>query len=90
MGNFSASFMDSPACYRIRVRGRLSQTLADAMWGEVIVECELIGEEVKTTVVGEVADQSALMGMVNTLFNMGHAVISVERLEFDESSTGKE
>ncbi|MFO7664438.1 MAG: hypothetical protein R6X18_17855 [Chloroflexota bacterium] len=68
----------------------MSQTLADAMWGEVIVECELIGEEVKTTVVGEVADQSVLMGMVNTLFNMGHAVISVERLEFDESSTGKE
>ena len=34
--------------------------------------------------VGEVADQAALVGVINALYNMGYTVVSVERIVADE------
>jgi hypothetical protein len=41
---------------------------------------ELIGEPDQTVLVGEVTDQAALMGVFNALYNLGHTVVSVERI----------
>jgi hypothetical protein len=32
---------------------------------------------------GEVADQAALVGIINALYNFGHAVVKVKRLRSD-------
>ena len=36
--------------------------------------------------VGDVADQAALVGIINALYNMGYAVLSVERMPPDADS----
>ena len=41
---------------------------------------EKIGEPEQTVLVGEVADQAALVGIINALYNSGHTVVSVERV----------
>ena len=41
---------------------------------------EKIGEPEQTALVGEVADQAALVGIINAIYNSGHTVVSVERV----------
>ena len=37
-----------------------------------------------TEMIGEVSDHAALVGLINMLYNLGHAIISVERLSPDQ------
>jgi uncharacterized iron-regulated protein len=41
---------------------------------------EKTAETEQTVLVGEVADQAVLVGIINALYNSGHTVVSVERL----------
>ncbi len=72
--------MDMPATYRICVTGCLESELAERLWGMTSSLVEKIGEPEQTALVGEVADQAALVGIINALYNSGHTVVSVERL----------
>ena len=72
--------MDMPATYRICVTGCLESELVERLWGMISSPVEKIGEPEQTSLVGEVADQAALVGIINALYNSGHTVVSVERL----------
>ena len=72
--------MDMLATYRICVTGRLENDLAERLWGMTASPVERTGEPEQTMLVGEVVDQAALVGIINALYNYGHAVVSVERL----------
>lgn len=51
------------------------------MVGEASVICEQVDERVQTTLVVELFDQALLIGFLNALYNDGHAIISVERVD---------
>ena len=72
--------MDMPATYRICITGVLENGLAERYWGMTSVPVEQIDEPGQTVLIGEVADQAALVGIINALYNFGHTVVSVERL----------
>jgi hypothetical protein len=72
--------MDIPATYRICVTGCLESELAERLWGMVSSPVEKTAETEQTVLVGEVADQAVLVGIINALYNSGHTVVSVERL----------
>jgi hypothetical protein len=75
--------LDLPAQYRIFVTGVLDSGWVDRHWGMTSSPVEPSGELEQTVLVGEVADQAALMGVINALYNKGHTVVSVERLDPD-------
>jgi hypothetical protein len=72
--------LDEPATYRILITGVLESDLAERHWGMTSSPFEKIGEPEQTVLVGEVADQAVLVGIINALYNYGHTVVSVERL----------
>ena len=72
--------IDLSATYRICVTGCLESDLAERLWGMTASPVEKIGEPEQSVLVGEVADQAALVGIINALYNSGHTVVSVERL----------
>jgi hypothetical protein len=76
---------DSPANYQIRVEGRIDPSWSERLEGMTI--CLTPGEKDKavTTMVGVLSDQAALAGVLNTLYELHMAVISVKRLD-DEST----
>ena len=78
--------MDMPATYRICVIGCLEIDLAERLWGMSASPVEKSRGPEQTALVGEVADQAALVGIINALYNSGHTVVSVERLPADAES----
>ena len=72
--------MDMLATYRICVTGSMESDLAERLWGMTANPVEKISEPEQTALVGVVADQAALVGIINALYNAGHTVVSVERL----------
>jgi hypothetical protein len=79
------SFEDIPGIYQIRVVGRLSRNLASDLTGDELIIYNSAGDVTETIFVIKIADQSALLGVIDSLINTGHAVISVERLLSDET-----
>ena len=80
---FSEIPLDLPAHYRVVVTGVLDSSWVERHWGMTSSPVELSGEPDQTVLVGEVVDQAALMGVFNALYNMGHTVVSVERIHPD-------
>lgn len=79
MDNQYSSFMDRPTSYRIQVYGFVSERWISSYW-------EFTGMDVQhgtgitvTDMMGEVSDQAALIDLLNTLYNLGHAIIYVKR-----------
>ena len=68
---------DQPAFYRIQIQGYLGQHWSESMAG---LSISVTGERYQsvTTLSGEVLDQAALMGVLNGLYGMGYALLSVE------------
>ena len=75
-----------PATYRICVLGGVDSAYAERFWGMEPSLVELTGEPEQTALVGVVADQAALVGIINALYNAGHTVVSVERLPDETDS----
>ena len=69
--------MESPAIYRICVRGTLASTWSNRLAGMQISPID--GGE--TILVGRLADQAALSGVLNALYELHLPVSSVECLE---------
>ena len=68
---------DQPAFYRIQIQGYLGQQWSESMAGLTI---SVSGERDQsvTTLSGEVLDQAALMGVLNSLYGLGYTLLSVE------------
>ena len=71
---------DSPATYRIGVQGRVPATWHDRLEGMSITISPPGSEALVTTLLGELSDQAALVGVLNTLYELHLPVLSVERL----------
>ena len=67
-----------PAYYRIRVQGALDESYCDLSGGmKVRVEYELAKHPV-TTLTGQLLDQAALMGLLNSLYDRRLPLLLVE------------
>jgi hypothetical protein len=71
---------DGPGRYRICVRAEISAIYSKRL-NDLTVTVELQeGQQPVTTLTGEVRDQTALMGVLNTLYDMGCPLLEVTRL----------
>ena len=61
--------------YRIYVTGVLDNNWVERHWGLTTSSVELNSEPDQKVLVGEVADQAALMGVFNTRYYMGHVLV---------------
>ena len=75
--------MHEPANYRIRVRGHLDANWSDRLGGMQFTERESPDGEVETILAGRLADQAALSGVLNTLYELHLPVLSAEYLDED-------
>jgi hypothetical protein len=72
---------DSPASYQIVVQGGLDATWSDRLEGMKICRAaETRDLQVTTSLEGELSDQAALAGVLNTLYELHLPVISVKRM----------
>jgi hypothetical protein len=73
--------LTTPARYRMRVQGQLGPQWADWFVGFTL-SWEVPGQ---TVLVGQVVDQAALYGLLNTLRDLGLPLLEVVRLPPEES-----
>lgn len=71
---------DSAAIYRIHVRGRIAPSRSDWFQGMSVHLLAQGDSPESTRLEGELPDQAALVGVLNTLYEMHLPVISVECL----------
>ena len=72
--------LDTPATYRIRVKGHLDSSWSDRLGGLTITATSQENEPRVTTLYGQVVDQAALAGVLSALYNMQLPLLSVEYL----------
>lgn len=72
---------DRPATYQINLRGKIDPTWSDRLEGMTISLTAGERGEMITILVGELRDQAALAGVLNTLYELHLTLLSVERLE---------
>ena len=75
------SSMFEPATYRISVLGTLDKKWSDYCGGMTIEHDIVLDQYPMTTLTGILADQAALIGILNSLYDMGYPIISVECVE---------
>ena len=68
-----------PAIYAIRIGGVLAPSWSDQLGGMRITVVEA-GDEAITELVGRLADQAALHGILAALYELGFPMLSVEYL----------
>ena len=73
--------LETPATYRIRVQGRLDKSWADRLGGMTITTDPAAEKGPVTILVGHLADQAALSGILNTLYELHLPLLSVENLD---------
>lgn len=72
---------DTPATYRIRLKGKLEETWSDYLEGMAITSNQTGDEVPVTTLTGLLVDQAALSGVLDSLYNLGFPLLSVECLD---------
>ena len=72
--------MNCPAVYRVRVQGRVPLDWSTRLMGMNNTSSYDDNED-SSTLVGRLPDQSALSGVLNTLYETQFPVLSVECLE---------
>lgn len=73
--------MQSPAVYRVCVQGRIPIDHSASLRGMNITPLDSGQSEERTTLVGRLPDQTALAGILNTLYEKQYPLLSVECLE---------
>jgi hypothetical protein len=71
---------DQPAMYRICVQGRIQATWTDRFEGMAITSNPPTQYPPRTILEGTLADQAALVGVLNSLYELRLAILSVECL----------
>ena len=77
--------LDARENYRILIRGLVDADWLDRLGSMTISTEHLADGTVMTTLSGELRDQSALVGILNTLHDLGLPLISVERVAAESS-----
>ena len=72
---------DSPATYQIVVQGKIDRSWSDRLDGMLIYLNQVEGRPCETMLEGELSDQAALAGVLNTLYELHLTVLSVKRVE---------
>ena len=70
--------MHGPAIYRICVSGHLDASCADRIGGMQITETRGTNGQTETILVGRLADQAALSGIFNSLYELHLPVLSAD------------
>jgi hypothetical protein len=81
---------DRPANYQIKVHGQLDPTMSDLLGGMTICPVTVEAGPPVTTLYGELSDQAALAGVLNTLYELQMIVLTVKRLDAAMSDLGIE
>jgi hypothetical protein len=81
--------IETPATYRIRVEGHI-----DPEWSELIGDMSIMTESTidrnpVTNLVGYMADQAALSGLLKALYDLRIPLLSVENLDENLKNTDK-
>jgi hypothetical protein len=76
-----APTMHGPASYRICVRGQLDKSLSDRIGGMQVTETQGSDGRPETILVGRLADQAALTGILNTLYELHLPVLSADCID---------
>jgi hypothetical protein len=75
------SSMFEPATYRISILGTLDKKWSDYYGGMTIEHDIVLNKYPMTNLTGQLIDQSALMGVLNSLYDMGCPILFVECVE---------
>jgi hypothetical protein len=75
------SSMFEPATYRISILGTLDKKWSDYYGGMAIEHDTVLNKYPMTNLTGQLMDQSALMGVLNSLYDMGCPILFVECVE---------
>jgi hypothetical protein len=75
------SSMFEPATYRISILGTLDKKWSDYYGGMAIEHDIVLNKYPMTNLTGQLIDQSALMGVLNSLYDMGCPILFVECVE---------
>jgi len=70
--------MHGPAIYRICIRGRLDARWSDRIGGMQVTEIQGSDGAPETILVGRLADQASLSGILNSLYELHLPVMSAE------------
>jgi hypothetical protein len=73
---------DTPAVYRVLVKGVL-----DPSWSDWFDGFTITSSEDETELIGMVADQAALHGVLTQLNNLGLAILSITQVGSEEKPT---
>ena len=73
--------LDSPLTYRITVRGKLDERWSDWFSGMQVSLHEAKDGTPLTTLVGPVADQAQLRGVLNRIWNLNLILVSLVLVE---------
>ena len=77
--------LGAQATYRITIQGRLDASWSEQMGGMAISgELDAHGSPL-TVLTGPLVDQAALYGVLNAVYGLGFALLSVERVPTEES-----
>jgi hypothetical protein len=75
------SSMFEPATYRIGILGTLDKKWSDYCRGMTIEHDIVLNQYPMSTLTGQLLDQSALIGVLNSLYDMGCPILLVECVE---------
>jgi hypothetical protein len=71
-----------PAVYRIQVQGYLDGSWSDRLGGlTIMVNSEPVNGTLATTLFGRLRDQTALIGVLNSLYDLHLPLLTVEYLD---------
>ncbi len=79
--NSPHSSVFEPATYSISILGTLDKKWTDYCGGMVIEHTIVLQQYRATILTGVLADQAALIGILNSLYDLGCPIISVECIE---------
>lgn len=80
MGQKQIEF-DAPGTYRIKVKGYLDNSWSDRLGGMTITSKSKGDGQPVTTLTGELLDQTALAGVLSTLYDLGYPLHSVKKVK---------
>ncbi len=75
------SSLFEPATYRIGIVGTLDKTWSDYCSGMTIEHHIVLDQYQISILTGRLTDQAALVGVINTVYDMGYPILLVERVE---------
>lgn len=71
---------DRKISYQIQVQGHVSQRWADWFGNMIILSEDVVDQMEFSTITIEVVDQSALLGSLQKLHNLGYSLLEVKRM----------